>query len=161
MAHRVDTNDKQRNLRGLTISQDSHKPGVDTATNALNASTLKRANHKSTVSNSTTSSNSCLSLPTDASGCSSSSSPSLPSSAFSSSAGSSGFKMSTAESSSRAYQNKLTQQLANLEIGVEFKLDLRSEDLEAVHELGHGNGGTVTKVRHVPTGLEMARKVSR
>ena len=55
--------------------------------------------------------------------------------------------------------NRLTEQLANLEIGVEFKLDLRSEDLEPVHELGHGNGGTVALVRHIPTSAIMARKV--
>jgi mitogen-activated protein kinase kinase len=46
-----------------------------------------------------------------------------------------------------------------LEIGVEFKLDLRAEDLEVVNELGAGNGGTVSKVRHIPTGAIMARKV--
>jgi mitogen-activated protein kinase kinase len=123
--------------------------------------TIKRASHRSNVSGSTTSSNSSLSLPTDASGSDSTlSSPSLPSSAFSSSAGSTSFKnTSSTLSSHQQYQNKLNEQLANLEIGVEFKLDLRSEDIEAVSELGHGNGGTVTKVRHIPTGAIMARKV--
>ncbi|KAI3477267.1 hypothetical protein L1887_61042 [Cichorium endivia] len=43
------------------------------------------------------------------------------------------------------YHNKLTQQLANLELGVEYKLDLKNEDLKTVSELGAGNGGTVTK----------------
>jgi hypothetical protein len=62
-------------------------------------------------------------------------------------------------SSSQNYHSKISEQLANLEIGVEFKLDLRAEDLEGVNELGHGNGGTVSKVKHVPTGAIMARKV--
>lgn len=150
----------QRNIRGLTIAQESHKPGAAAALTATTQGTIKpRANHKSTVSGSTTSSNSSLSLPTDASGSESTlSSPSLPSSAFSSSAGSTSYS-NRRSSSHQAYQNKLTEQLANLEIGVEFKLDLRAEDIEAVSELGHGNGGTVTKVRHIPTGAMMARKV--
>lgn len=47
-----------------------------------------------------------------------------------------------------------------LEIGVEFKLDLRSEDLIVVKELGAGNGGTVSKVFHAATRVVMAKKVS-
>ncbi|KAH0542050.1 hypothetical protein FGG08_003515 [Glutinoglossum americanum] len=46
-----------------------------------------------------------------------------------------------------------------LEIGVEFKLDLRSEDLIVLKELGAGNGGTVSKVQHAATKVVMARKV--
>lgn len=48
---------------------------------------------------------------------------------------------------------------AQLEIGIEYKLDLRSEDLEVLKELGSGNGGTVSKVRHITTNTIMARKV--
>ena len=47
-----------------------------------------------------------------------------------------------------------------LEIGVEFKLDLRSEDLIVLKELGAGNGGTVSKVQHAATKVIMAKKVS-
>lgn len=47
-----------------------------------------------------------------------------------------------------------------LEIGVEFRLDLRSEDLIVIKELGAGNGGTVSKVQHAATKVIMARKVS-
>lgn len=47
-----------------------------------------------------------------------------------------------------------------LEIGLEFRLDLRSEDLETLKELGAGNGGTVSKVKHTSTNVIMARKVS-
>ena len=46
-----------------------------------------------------------------------------------------------------------------LEIGIEYKLDLRPEDLEVIKELGSGNGGTVSKVKHITTGTTMARKV--
>lgn len=46
-----------------------------------------------------------------------------------------------------------------LEIGVEFKLDLRNEDLKVLKELGAGNGGTVSKVMHTATLVIMAKKV--
>jgi mitogen-activated protein kinase kinase len=48
---------------------------------------------------------------------------------------------------------------AQLEIGIEFNLDLRQEDIEIMKELGSGNGGTVSKIKHLPTGTTMARKV--
>jgi mitogen-activated protein kinase kinase len=48
-----------------------------------------------------------------------------------------------------------------LEIGIEYKLDLKREDLEVLKDLGHGNGGTVSKVRHTATNTIMARKVCR
>ncbi|KAI9657627.1 MAG: MAP kinase kinase (MEK) [Bathelium mastoideum] len=46
-----------------------------------------------------------------------------------------------------------------LEIGVEIQLDLKSEDLIVLKELGSGNGGTVSKVQHAATKVIMARKV--
>jgi mitogen-activated protein kinase kinase len=46
-----------------------------------------------------------------------------------------------------------------LEIGVEFRLDLKAEDLIVLKELGSGNGGTVTKVQHAATKVIMARKI--
>lgn len=52
-----------------------------------------------------------------------------------------------------------SRQTAQLEIGIEYRLDLKREDLEVIKELGQGNGGTVSKVRHVVTGTIMARKV--
>lgn len=68
---------------------------------------------------------------------------------------------SAASSRSRrsSYHNKLSEQLATLELGVEFKLDLRSEDLTVLNELGCGNGGTVSRCLHVPTKAIMAKKV--
>lgn len=50
-------------------------------------------------------------------------------------------------------------QADTLEIGVEFRFDLRSEDLEMIKELGAGNGGTVSKVRHTGWKVVMARKI--
>ena len=46
-----------------------------------------------------------------------------------------------------------------LEYGVEFRIDLRNEDLVVLRELGAGNGGTVSKVMHSATKVVMARKV--
>ncbi|KAK7185594.1 hypothetical protein DPSP01_013578 [Paraphaeosphaeria sporulosa] len=46
-----------------------------------------------------------------------------------------------------------------LEIGVEFRLDLKAEDLIVLRELGAGNGGTVSKVQHAATKVVMARKI--
>ena len=51
------------------------------------------------------------------------------------------------------------KQTDTLEIGLEFRLDLRSEDLVTLKELGAGNGGTVSKVMHASTKVVMARKV--
>jgi mitogen-activated protein kinase kinase len=53
----------------------------------------------------------------------------------------------------------LSEQMATLELGVEFKLDLRAEDLKTIERLGAGNGGTVSKVMHIPTKNIMAKKV--
>jgi len=50
---------------------------------------------------------------------------------------------------------------AQLEIGIEFNIDIRQDDLEIVKELGSGNGGTVSKVKYKPTGTTMARKVMK
>jgi hypothetical protein len=54
---------------------------------------------------------------------------------------------------------KVCNQLNDLEIGLELRLDLRPEDFDTVDELGRGNGGTVCKVLHVRTQTVMARKV--
>ena len=81
-------------------------------------------------------SGSTLSLQSDSA---SSSSPSLPSSA--------------------SNRSSMTDQLASLELGLEFQIDVRPEDLEVIAELGAGAGGTVSKVKHVPTGATMARKI--
>jgi hypothetical protein len=41
------------------------------------------------------------------------------------------------------------------------KMELKPEDIHVISELGAGNGGTVSKVSHTPSGKIMARKVGR
>ncbi|KAF2726304.1 mitogen-activated protein kinase [Polychaeton citri CBS 116435] len=55
--------------------------------------------------------------------------------------------------------NESSDRADTLEIGVEFRLDLKSEDLIILKELGAGNGGTVSKVQHAATKVVMARKI--
>ncbi|KAJ6579415.1 Pkinase-domain-containing protein [Mycena sp. CBHHK59/15] len=57
------------------------------------------------------------------------------------------------------YHTALSNTLANLDMNAEIKFDLRNEDLKDLHELGQGNGGSVKKVEHVPTGTFMAKKI--
>jgi mitogen-activated protein kinase kinase len=59
----------------------------------------------------------------------------------------------------RGLGNSESNKTDTLEIGLEFKLDLRSEDLIVLKEIGAGNGGTVSKVKHASTNVIMARKV--
>jgi mitogen-activated protein kinase kinase len=71
----------------------------------------------------------------------------------------------TGTPASRAnYQSTLQQQLADLDINGtsgegSAKIELKSEDLKELSELGQGAGGSVKKVVHVPTGKKMAKKV--
>ncbi|KAF7728317.1 MAP kinase kinase (MEK) [Apophysomyces ossiformis] len=55
--------------------------------------------------------------------------------------------------------SELCEQLSDLEIGLELRLDLRPEDFKSIDELGRGNGGTVCKVLHERTNTVMARKI--
>ena len=55
--------------------------------------------------------------------------------------------------------NSTSNDPGTLEIGVEFKIDFRNEDLKVLKELGAGNGGTVSKVMHTATKVVMAKKV--
>ena len=57
------------------------------------------------------------------------------------------------------YHAALSNTLANLDMNAEIKFDLKNEDLKDLQELGQGNGGSVKKVEHVPTGTIMAKKV--
>ncbi|ORY86368.1 kinase-like domain-containing protein [Protomyces lactucae-debilis] len=56
-------------------------------------------------------------------------------------------------------QGTLADGLGALELGIEFKVDIKQEDLKMISELGFGNGGTVSKVMHIPTRTIMAKKV--
>ncbi|RXW22122.1 hypothetical protein EST38_g3742 [Candolleomyces aberdarensis] len=53
-------------------------------------------------------------------------------------------------------QATLSEKLAKLKL--QINLDLKGSDLEKLADLGQGNGGSVEKVKHVPTGTIMAKK---
>ncbi|KAJ2913197.1 hypothetical protein MD484_g7211, partial [Candolleomyces efflorescens] len=55
-----------------------------------------------------------------------------------------------------AMQATLSEKLAKLKL--QIKLDLKGSDLEKLADLGQGNGGSVEKVKHIPTGMVMAKK---
>ncbi|KAG5645996.1 hypothetical protein DXG03_004598 [Asterophora parasitica] len=57
------------------------------------------------------------------------------------------------------YHATLSNTLANLDMNAEIKFDLRKQDLKDMSELGQGNGGSVKKVQHTPTGTIMAKKI--
>ncbi|GAA5850445.1 hypothetical protein JCM9279_001419 [Rhodotorula babjevae] len=144
---------KNRNKKGLALGSEAVKPGTLAGSDAsdlllkapappvparpqpIQVAGSSRSNRTSVVSLDSTDGVSPL-LPTT---------PSLSSSSTS--------------TSSRSYHNRLSEQLATLELGVEFKLDLRNEDLQVLGELGCGNGGTVSRALHVPTKVVMAKKV--
>ncbi|BGP43527.1 MAP kinase kinase (MEK) [Rhodotorula kratochvilovae] len=149
---------KNRNKMGLALSSEAAKPGTLAGSSAadllqkpaagpppvpsrpqpIQVAGSSRSNRTSVVSADSTDGASPL-LPTT---------PSLSSSSTSESA-----------ASARSSHNRFSEQLATLELGVEFKLDLRNEDLEVLEELGCGNGGTVSRALHVPTKAIMAKKV--
>ena len=59
-----------------------------------------------------------------------------------------------------AMHKTLSKTLANLDLKAEApKLDLKHSDLKKLSELGQGNGGSVVKVEHIPSGTIMAMKV--
>lgn len=56
---------------------------------------------------------------------------------------------------------QLEADFSQLELGVEFKIEIKNADLVQLKALGSGNGGTVTKVMHIPTQKIMAKKTIR
>jgi mitogen-activated protein kinase kinase len=59
-----------------------------------------------------------------------------------------------------AMHKTLSNTLAKLDLRAEErKLDLKNSDLRKLAELGQGNGGSVVKVEHIPSGMIMAMKV--
>lgn len=67
---------------------------------------------------------------------------------------------STGSATRLTYHTTLSTTLAKMDIDSENKYsDLRNEDLKDIQELGQGNGGSVKKVEHVPTGTIMAKKI--
>lgn len=160
---------KNRNAKGLALSADAAKPGTLSGASAadllahpapplaprpsrpapIQVAGSSRSNRLSLVSDSSSSRRG--SADADAGG-----GPPTSASSASTAASTSG---SRGGGSLGGYRDRLDEQLATLEVGVEFKLDLRNEDLQVLCELGSGNGGTVSKALHVPTKAIMAKKV--
>lgn len=55
----------------------------------------------------------------------------------------------------------LSERLAKMDLASKAvqKLGLQNSDLRKLADLGQGNGGSVEKVEHIPTGTIMAKKV--
>ena len=70
--------------------------------------------------------------------------------------------LSSSTSSLPHSQDAVTQRMNNLDLGPGQlpRLDLSASNLRTLADLGAGNGGTVTKVLHIPTGILMAKKVN-
>lgn len=67
----------------------------------------------------------------------------------------------TASAHRQTYHTTLSTTLAKLDMNSETQFhDLHNEDLEDMNELGQGNGGSVKRVKHKPTGTIMAKKVN-
>ncbi|GJJ15598.1 hypothetical protein Clacol_009876 [Clathrus columnatus] len=66
---------------------------------------------------------------------------------------------STGSMNPKSNYHHLTEQIATFDMNSEKKLDIKPEDLKELAELGQGNGGSVKKVEHVPTGTIMAKKI--
>ena len=62
-------------------------------------------------------------------------------------------------SARKSYHAALSSTIANLDLNADMKFELRGDDLKDLQELGQGNGGSVKKVEHIPTGTIMAKKV--
>ncbi|KAJ7127339.1 Pkinase-domain-containing protein [Mycena filopes] len=63
-------------------------------------------------------------------------------------------------SSRHDHHPSLSSTLASLDRKPQYKeFDLKNDDFTHLQELGAGNGGSVVKVQHVPTGTIMAKKI--
>lgn len=63
------------------------------------------------------------------------------------------------DSEAKSTPDELIENIKNLELGVEYHIPLKPEDLVLLKKLGQGQSGTVSKVLHLPTQKTMARKV--
>ncbi|GAA5833098.1 hypothetical protein JCM5353_004233 [Sporobolomyces roseus] len=151
---------KNRNKKGLALGAEAAKPGTLSGTSAasflaaplappipsrpgqpIQVSGSSRSNRASIESSGLVGGYGSLTSPAE--------SPLLPTTP----------SLSSSSTASSSRSRGLSERLADLELGVEFKLDLRNEDLQVISELGCGNGGTVSRALHVPTKVVMAKKV--
>ncbi|KAG7747630.1 hypothetical protein KL912_003002 [Ogataea haglerorum] len=58
----------------------------------------------------------------------------------------------------KASTDELIANIQTLELGLEYQLSIKAEELVMLKKLGSGNSGTVSKVLHLPTQKTMARK---
>ncbi|PPQ76023.1 hypothetical protein CVT26_005552 [Gymnopilus dilepis] len=63
------------------------------------------------------------------------------------------------ESPATGRRSAMINSLAKLDLKDKPKLDLKNADLKKLADLGQGNGGSVEKVEHLPTGTIMAKKI--
>jgi mitogen-activated protein kinase kinase len=63
------------------------------------------------------------------------------------------------ESPATGRRSAMIHSLARLDLKAMPKLDIKNQDLRKLADLGQGNGGSVEKVQHVPTGTIMAKKI--
>ena len=153
---------KNRNKKGLLLGAEAAKPGTLSGTSAaqllaaplappipsrpgqpIQVSGSSRSSNRASIESSGLVGSSYLTSPAE--------SPLLPTTP----------SLSSSSTASSSRSRGLSERLADLELGVEFKLDLRNEDLQVISELGCGNGGTVSRALHVPTKVVMAKKASR
>ncbi|GME95926.1 unnamed protein product [Ambrosiozyma monospora] len=55
--------------------------------------------------------------------------------------------------------DEFIQNVNSLELGLEYQLPIKADELVLLKKLGAGQGGTVSKVLHLPTQKSMARKI--
>lgn len=67
-------------------------------------------------------------------------------------------KMEIKDPDRRIDADELIQNIKNLELGLEYQMPIRAEELVSLKRLGSGQSGTVSKVLHLPTQKTMARK---
>lgn len=54
--------------------------------------------------------------------------------------------------------DELIENIRNLELGLEYQMSIRADELVSLKKLGSGQSGTVSKVLHLPSQKTMARK---
>ncbi|VEU22993.1 DEKNAAC104213 [Brettanomyces naardenensis] len=59
----------------------------------------------------------------------------------------------------KASTDELIHNIQHLELGVEYQVPIKAEELVQLKKLGSGNSGTVSKMLHLPTQKIMARKI--
>ncbi|OWB54608.1 hypothetical protein B5S28_g458 [[Candida] boidinii] len=59
----------------------------------------------------------------------------------------------------KASTDELIENIRNLELGLEYQIPIKADELVTLKKLGSGNSGSVSKVLHLPTQKTMARKI--